>query len=98
MEEVWQKQQLRFPSASVMAVKVNHTSETQFAVRSSKCHGCHGCHGCQKVGHIVRKKCPEKEQKRESGKKKWKPKSKLVKRRNSTRFVSSKKVRQSGSQ
>ena len=43
------------------------------------------------------KKCPEKEQKRESGKKKWKPKSKLVKRRNSTRFVSSKKVWQSGS-
>ena len=48
-------------------------------------------------GHIV-KKCPEKEQKRESEKKKWKPKSKFGKRRriNGKRFVSSKKIWQSG--
>lgn len=43
--------------------KANHSSDKCF-FRNSK------CHGCQKVGHIV-KKCPEKEQKPESGKKKW---------------------------
>ena len=49
--------------------KVNHSSDTCF-FRNSK------CHRCQKVGHIV-KKCPEKEQKPESGKKKWMPKLKF---------------------
>ena len=53
--------------------KVNHSSDTCF-FRKSK------CHGCQKVGHTVRK-CPEKEQKPESGKKKWTPKSKFWKKK-----------------
>ena len=60
--------------------KVNHSSDTCF-FRNSK------CHGCQKVGHIVRK-CPEKEQKPESGKKKWKSKfGKKKKKQQKIRFV-----------
>ena len=53
--------------------KVNHSSDTCF-FRNSK------CHGCQKVSHIVRK-CPEKEQKPESVKKTWTPKSKFGKKK-----------------
>ena len=51
---------------------------------------------CQKVGHIV-KQCAEKEEKPKTGKKKWSAKSKFEKKiRNSRRFISSKKIWQSG--
>ena len=53
--------------------KVNHSSDTCF-FRNSK------SHGCQKVGNIVRK-CPEKEQTPESGKKKRTPKWKFGKKK-----------------
>ena len=60
--------------------KVNHSSDTCF-FRNSK------CHHCQKVGHIVRK-CPEKEQKPENGKKKWKSKfGKKKKKQQKIHFV-----------
>ena len=60
--------------------KVNHSSDTYF-FRNSK------CHGYRKAGHIVRK-CPEKEQKPESEKKKWKSKfGKKKKKQQKIRFL-----------
>ena len=70
--------------------KVNHSSDKCF-FRNSK------CHGCQKVGHIVRK-CPEKEQKSESGKKKWTSKAKLGKRKKKQQKISFVELTRSGSQ